>query len=67
LNLVILNLVNEHGQRMTLEKSARLFFGLFSFGRKVEGDKPCFWNRSRKSEVLPVCLAPDFLPSADGE
>jgi hypothetical protein len=54
----ILNLVNEHGRRMTLEKSARFFFSLLSFGGRSKETNASFGKRHRKVEVLPVCLAP---------
>jgi hypothetical protein len=53
-----LDLINEDGRRMTLEKSARFLLSLLSFGGEVERDNACFGNRRRKVEVLPVCLAP---------
>src|ERR1700728_2441675 len=43
----VLNLINEHGRRMTLEKSARFLFSLFSFSGEIEGDKGMFREQAQ--------------------
>jgi hypothetical protein len=48
----ILDLINEHGRRMTLEKRSRFLFSLFSFGGEVEGDQPMFREQAQKGGGL---------------
>jgi hypothetical protein len=43
-----LNLINEHGRRMTLEKSARFLFRLLSLSGEVERDKSMFREQAQK-------------------
>jgi hypothetical protein len=48
----ILNLVDEDGRRMTLEKSARFLFSLFCFGGEVERNKRMFREQAQKGGGL---------------